>query len=92
MTFKEEYEKLILEYERLLLDRIYKMIYNIVKVEVYKEAYKTYHPNQKCKIMVNEFLEPYKSEMYNDFWDDYKNHLPLWSDINSNCYFKLKEN
>ena len=27
-----------------------------------------------------------------DFWESYKSHLPLWSDINSNCYFKLKEN
>ena len=90
MTVKEEYEKLKLEYERLLLDRIYKMIYNIVKVEAYEEAYKIYHPNQKCEIIIDEFLEPHKTEMYNQFWNDYKKRLPLWSSINTNCYFKLK--
>ena len=27
-----------------------------------------------------------------DFWELYKKQLPLWSDINTNCYIKLKEN
>ena len=27
-----------------------------------------------------------------DFWEFYKNNLPLWSNINNNCYVKLKEN
>ena len=27
-----------------------------------------------------------------DFWELYKKQLPLWSNINTNCYVKLKEN
>jgi hypothetical protein len=27
-----------------------------------------------------------------DFWEIYKQQLPLWSNINTNRYFKLKEN
>ena len=27
-----------------------------------------------------------------DFWELYKKNLPLWSNINNNCYVKLKEN
>ena len=26
-----------------------------------------------------------------DFWELYKKQLPLWSNINNNCYVKLKE-
>ncbi len=31
-------------------------------------------------------------ETQTDWWELYKNRLPLWSNINTNCYFKLKEN
>ena len=79
MTFKEEYEKLKLEYERLLLDRIYKMIYNMIIAEAYERQ-------------IDEIFEPYKTEIYHNYWNDYKNGLCLWSSINTNCYFKLKEN
>ena len=72
MTVKEKYE-------RFLLDKIYKMIYNMIIAEVYERQ-------------IDEALEPYKTEIYHNYWIDYKKHLPLWSDINSNCYFKLKEN
>ena len=71
MTVKEKYE-------RLLLDRIYNMIYNMVIAEVYERQ-------------IDETFEPYKTEIYHNYWNDYKNGLCLWSDINSNCYFKLKE-
>ena len=32
------------------------------------------------------------TETPTDFWESYKNRLHLWSSINTNCYFKLKEN
>ena len=64
-----------------------------IEEEAWKEAIKIYCPKyEKWEIMIDEFIEPYKSEMYNNFWDDYKNRLPLWSSINTNCYVKLKEN
>ena len=31
------------------------------------------------------------TETPTDFWELYKNNLPLWSNINNNCYVKLKE-
>ena len=80
MTVKEKYE-------RLLLDKIYKMIYNMIIAE----AFDIYHPKQKFDIIIDEAFEPYKTEIYHNYWNDYKNGLCLWSDINSNCYFKLKE-
>lgn len=64
--------------------------------EAWKEAMKIYCPKyyQMSDIIdaiIDKEFEPYKSEMYRNFWDDYKNNLPLWCNINTNCYF-IKEN
>ena len=76
MTFKETVEYIIRRIEK----------------EAWEEARKIYCPKyDKLEIIIDEAFEPYKAEMYNNFWDDYKNNLPLWSSINTNCYFKLKE-
>ena len=77
----------------MTIEEVVEYITKKIEQEALEEAMKIYCPRYEViKMIIDEEFEPHKTEMYNNIWDNYKNRLPLWSDINSNCYFKLKEN
>ena len=62
-------------------------IFDLIEEEINKQIAQNWVEN------FTQFASfPSTIEKSTDFWELYKNRLPLWSDINSNCYFKLKEN
>ena len=49
--------------------------------------------NSKPYLIFHKFWILYIiEETYPTDWNKYLKALPLWSNINTNCYFKLKEN
>lgn len=79
----------------IIIDKWNKKEYNKVKFKIFdiieKEIDKRIAQN-----WVEYFAKfasfPSTIETPIDFWEIYKQQLPLWSNINTNCYFKLKEN
>lgn len=79
----------------IIVDKWNRKEYNKVKFKIFdileKEIDKRIAQN-----WVEYFAEfasfPSTIETPIDFWEIYKQQLPLWSNINTNCYFKLKEN
>ena len=65
-------------------------IFDLIQEEIDKEVDKQIAQNIKN---FSKFTSlPLITENPIDFWELYKKQLPLWSNINTNCYFKLKEN
>ena len=65
-------------------------IFNLIQEEVNKEVDKQIAQNIKNFAKFTSL--PSITEKPIDFWELYKKQLPLWSNINTNCYIKLKEN
>ena len=80
-----------------MLDAMYKQINSMLVAEYYHDIWQKYKDQYKgieCMYShIDEFIgAEIQMEEYVNYWESYKHTLPLWSNINTNCYFKLKEN
>ena len=79
----------------IIIDKWNKREFNKVKFKILnmleEEIDKTIAQNWIKNFTPIKSAFPSEIETQTDWWETYKQHLPLWSNINTNCYFKLKE-
>lgn len=70
----------------IIVDKWNRKEYNKVKFKIFDLI-----EEEINKAILNQIDFPSTIEKPMSFWELYKNNLPLWSNINTNCYVKLKE-
>lgn len=73
----------------IIIDKWNKREYNKIKFKIFDILEKEIDKRISQQNWVKNFST---IETPIDFWELYKNKLPLWSNINNNCYIKIKEN